>query len=108
MKFLSRAAEQGSSTHPGSSSLLVNTRGSSARHAGDQLEVDLLEAPQTPATLLSRSSGLAPQPARLPASPKVTMSRDPLPIWGVKPARAVCTRSKGHHGGLSGNTASHV
>jgi hypothetical protein len=29
-----------------------------------------------PATSLSRSTGLAPQPARLPASPKVTMSQD--------------------------------
>jgi hypothetical protein len=57
---------QSSPKLPGSSSVLVNTRGPSARHAWDQLEMDLREAPQTPATPLSRSSCLAPQPARPP------------------------------------------
>jgi hypothetical protein len=42
--------------------------------------VDRLEAPQAPATPLSCSSGLAPQPTRPPASPKVTMTRHPL-LW---------------------------
>jgi hypothetical protein len=45
----------------------------STRQAWDRLEVDLLEAPQAPATPLSRSSCLAPQPARLAASPKVIL-----------------------------------
>jgi hypothetical protein len=69
---------QPSPRHAGSSSVLVHTRGPSARHAWDQLEIDLLEAPQAPATPLSRSSGLAPQPACFPASPKVTMTQEVL------------------------------
>jgi hypothetical protein len=45
--------------------------------------VDLLEAPQAPATPLSRSSCLAPQPARTPASPKVTKSQEVVAMFDV-------------------------
>jgi hypothetical protein len=47
--------------------------------------MDPLKAPLAPATPLSRSSCLAPQLARPPASPKVTMSRPPLRWWGMTP-----------------------
>jgi hypothetical protein len=78
----------------GSSSVLVNTRESSARDAWDQLEIDLLEAPQTLATPLSCSSGLAPQPARPPASPKVTMTHKMMTLlvnsqWPISNALGV-------------------
>ena len=72
--------------------------GPSTRHAWNRLEVDLLEAPQAPATPLSRSSCLAPQPARPPASPKVTMTQFPGSVpFSVKEIGDGPLRKSPHH-----------